>query len=280
MNKWIVLFSLILLIGVIGITYFMKSSTLPVVGYFPLDEQSQFTLAESNLEMDTDRKINWTSDSTSDKSMYLRQDVSLLFENGKLRGARSKWKQDTNQIAIKESLSVKESSLFQTISFHHGEIHFPNDQIKSIQHMSAAELYVVDTTKTALTAFTSPENHEETEWKGLLDKTTKQQLLFHWHQLFSYFDINSDSYLAVPITALNKYDTEPLPSLSQAETNQIIGQLWEGLYKNYVIPATTLSEKQDSNFIPIVLFNKQQAHLLVLFELNGKKQQLIQKYPE
>jgi hypothetical protein len=258
----------------------MKSSTLPAVSYFPFDEQSQFTSAASNLEMDSAKTINWSINSTSDKNMYLRQDVSLLFENGKLKGARSKWKQDTNQIAIKEILPVNESSLFQTISYHHGEIHFPGDEkIKSIQQMSAAELYVADTKKKGLIAFESPATHEETEWKNLLDKTTKQQLLVHWHQLFSYFDIDKKSYLAVPVTQLYKYDNEPLPSLSQAQTDQIVGQLWEGLYKNYIIPATNLKKSQDSNFIPIILFNKKQKYLRVLFQLDGEKQQLIQKYP-
>lgn len=278
MHKWLVFFSLILLIGVIGVTYFTKSNTLPVVGYFPLDDQSRFTSAESDLKIGSDQAVTWISHSASDKSMYLRQDVSLLFENGKLRGARSKWKQDTKQIKLKESLSVRESSLFQAVSFHHGEIHLSDDDIKSIQYMSAADLYVVDTAKTSLIAFNSPEDPEETEWKNLLDKTTQQQLRYHWQQLFSYFDIDSSSYLTVPLTHLYKYEEEPLPSMSQAETDQVMGQLWEGLYKNYIIPAVSMKNQQDSSYIPIVLFDKQQKHLLVLFEINGKKQQLIQKY--
>ena len=146
--------------------------------------------------------------------------------------------------------------------------------------MSTAHLYVIDTDSTALKTFKSPKNKEETAWKNLLERTTKQQLLFHWNQLFNHFDIDADSYLAVPIPSLNKYNDNPLPSMSQAQTNQIIGQLWEGLYKNYIIPAANSKKKQENSFIPIVLFDKQQDHLFVLFELNGKKQKLIQRYSD
>ena len=269
----------------LGITYFVNSNTLQVISFFPLDEQSKFTSTDSSLTLDSDKtndayEFTWTSTSISDKNMYLRQDVSLLFDNGILKGAFSKWKQNTDQIEIKQTLSSKNSSLFQVISFHHGEIHSPDDQITSIHHMSEANLYVINTANTEFKAFSSAENQEETTWKNLLDRTTKQQLLFHWNQLFNYFDIDSNSYIAIPLTNLYKYNNKPLASMSQSQSNQIIGQLWEGLYKNYVIPAANSKKNQRNSYIPIVLFDKKQQHLRVLFELNGKKQQLIQKYPD
>lgn len=274
---------IVLIIGVLGTGYIIKLNAVPVISFFPLDEQSSFSNTNSDLRLNTDKKddsygITWTSASTSDKHMYLRQDASLLFDNGRLRGVHSEWVQDTAEIQIKENVIGKGNSFFQVITFHHGEIHVPENQIKSIHHMSHANLYVIDSSEAPLEAFVSPEKDYQTRWKNLLDKTAKKQLLFHWNKLFTSYNIDKDSYLAVPLTNLYKYNNEPLPSMSQEQTNQIMGQLWEGLYKNYIIPVASTKKNEGVNYIPIILFDKKQQHLLVLFELNGKKQRLIQNY--
>lgn len=283
LNKWFFFFIIVLMIGVLGTGYLIKLNSVPAISFFPLDEQSSFSKTNSDLQLNSDKKddsyeITWSSGSASDKDMYLRQDASLLFDNGRLRGVHSKWVQDTAEIQIKENVIGKGNSLFQVITFHHGEIHTPKDQIKSIHHMTHANLYVIDSPKAPLEAFVSPKNVYQTRWKKLLDKTTKQQLLLHWNKLFTHFNIDNSSYLAVPLTNLYKYNKEPLPAMSQEQTNQIMGQLWEGLYKNYIIPAASTKKNERVSYIPIVLFDKKQHHLLVLFELNGKKQRLIQNY--
>ena len=68
--------------------------------------------------------------------------------------------------------------------------------------------------------------------------------------------------------------------MSQQETDVLIGRLWEGIYKSYVIPASESSENQLESYIPLILIDKQNTHLYVLFELNGGREQLIQRIPE
>lgn len=283
MKNWVFVSIALLSITLFGIVYFAKMNAAPAITYFPLDEDTSFIYAESKLELSTAKgndsyEVDWTSNSRTDKEMYLRQDASLLFDNGRLRGVHSKWAQDTESIYLEESLLSEDSSYFQVISFHHGEIHYPNDGIKSIHQMSNDHLYVIDSPATPLESFQSPENNDQTEWKRLLDRTTKQQLLHHWHQLFTHFNISSESYLTVPLTNLYRYNNEPLPSMTQEQTNKVIGQLWEGVYKNYIIPATNTENNKLESYVPIVLFDKTNDHLLVLFELNGKKEKLIQHY--
>ncbi|OZU89967.1 hypothetical protein CIL03_02195 [Virgibacillus indicus] len=282
MNKWLFFLCLILFLS-LSISYILENNATPAITYFPDDEKSTFTKAESNLGLflpkgNDSYEIVWTSDSESDKEMYLRQDASLLFDNGRLRGVRSTWTQDTKQIHIEEKLLSEDSSFFQVITFHHGEIHYPEDQIKSIHQMSSDHLYVIDSPSTSLDAFKTPEDKFEEEWENLLDRTTKQQLLYHWDQLFTHFSIDSESYLSVPLTSLVKYNSSPLPSMSQEQTDKVIGQLWEGVYKNYIIPAVNTENSQLQSYVPIVLFDKDNNHLLVLYELNGKKHKLIQHY--
>ncbi|MFA1820415.1 hypothetical protein ACDX78_09545 [Virgibacillus oceani] len=283
MNKWTIFFFLFTLIAIITIIYAFKYISSPAITYFPLNEERSFVEAESKLSLVAENakdrfEMKWTTDSKSDQPFYLRQDASLLFENGLLRGVRSKWVQDTDEIHIEERLLQEDSSYFQVISFHHGEIHDDGSEITSIHRITTDYLYVIDSPATALESFKEPGNDFEAEWKNLLDRASKQQLLFHWHQLFTYYDINQKDYLAVPLTQLDKYQDEPLPSMTQAETDKIIGQLWEGLYKNYIIPIVSEDADRAHSYIPIVLFDKNQEHLQVLFELNGEKQQLLQKY--
>jgi hypothetical protein len=285
MIKWKLFFFIYILIAIFTVVFAFKYISSPAITFFPLNEERTFTEAESKLtliaENAKDRyELKWKTYSKSDQPFYLRQDASLLFENGLLRGVRSKWVENTDEIHIEEKLLQEDSSFFQVISFHHGEIHDAENEITSIQKLTSDYLYVIDSPATPLLSFKDPANSYETEWKELLDRTTKQQLLFHWHQLFTYYGINPENYLAVPLTQLDKYQDEPLPAMTQAETDKIMGQLWEGLYKNYIIPIVSEDADRVNSYVPIVLFGKNKEHLQVLFELNGEKQQLLQRYAE
>src|SRR5699024_7756370 len=92
-----------------------KNSSLPTITYFPIDEENTFTNAYSELNFSNkDSKdgyvLQWISGSKSSQPLYLRQDVSLLYENGQLRGVRSKWIEDTDTIKISEKLDRNKKS--------------------------------------------------------------------------------------------------------------------------------------------------------------------------
>ncbi|WP_339228124.1 hypothetical protein NSQ77_21380 [Oceanobacillus sp. FSL K6-2867] len=268
----------------IGGVLILKSNTLPAVSFFPLDEESSIEAADTSLTLQnvtgTDSyDLGWHINSASDKVMYLRQDVSLLFDNGILRGVRSKWVQNTDRIQFDEIITSEDSSHFQSISFHHGENHYSGDEIKSVQAMTYDELYVIDSPTTPIKAFKKPVTTFETEWQELLDHSAKQQLLFQWHLLIQHFQIEPENYLAIPLVDLYKYNNKPIPNMSQRETNELIGRLWEGLYKNYIIPASKSAANQLDSYIPLILIDKQNTHLYVLYELNGEREQLIQHIP-
>lgn len=284
MRRRIFYFLIPVFVFVVGITYVVNNNTLPTITYFPLDKQNEFLETQSLLEFSHQKgnnsyNIAWTSNSESNHNLYLRQDASLLFDNGLLRGVRSKWEQDTASIQITENLSGKDNSFFQVITYHHGEVHYPDDTIKSIQHMSHDKLYVGEFIN-IFRDFRKPHNTEETNKQKELEKKTKKQLLYHWDQLIKHFHIDETAYTSVPLTHLYNYNQKALPGMSQTKTDQIIGQLWEGLYKNYIIPAAKSKKNAaPSNYVPLILFDKQDKHLLVIFELNGKKEKLIQQYP-
>lgn len=255
------------------------------VKFFPLDQEKRFEDTSTSLtllsESDQDEyDIQWKTESLVDEPIYLRQDVSLLYSDGQLKGILSKWKESGQNLFQDTNVHGEDSSHYQAITFHHGELHYPDDNIKSIQDMSKAELYVIDSPLTPLESFETPENTTQKDWKKTLDHATNQQLHYEWNKYINHFQINKSQYEAIPLTSLPDYETKPFPSLSADQTLQVIGQLWEGLYKNYVLEFTSNKDEPSRSYVPLVLAEKKGTHLLVLFENSkGEKEKLIQRYP-
>lgn len=262
--------------------YFKEES---VIKYFPLDEGSGFksfgtTLNFANHEGQDDYEVLWDISSESDQPMYLRQDVSLLYVNGRLKGIVSKWEENTSKIEKETSLHGEDSQRFEAISFHHGEIHEGDEPIKSIQASSKDTLYIIDSPHSMSSEFKKPKTPEEKEWKKRLDHTISQQIEAQWEELIAYYGIKKENYTLVPLTELAHYDKKPFPGTTEDNFERIKGQLWEGLYKNYVLGLSdTKSSHPIQSYTPLILFDKKGQHLIVLYEDDtGKKHRLIQKY--
>jgi len=268
------------LLTFIGLFYLLKEdATKPAVKYFPLDENVTFHKAETDLNvLPKNHEIEWAIESTSSETAYLRQDISLLYENGKFKGVQSKWRQHLNHLELNERFYQPKNSLLQAISFHHGEIHYPDDQIYSIQKMTSNQLYfVMENGK--IHAFRESSNPFERAWEKKLNRMTDERLTNHWNELIDHFDIDIEGYDSFPLTDLVKYENKNLPGRNEKETMKVIGQLWEGLYKNYIILLADENNVHASHYVPLILVAKNNDHLLVFFELNNKKQKLIQKLP-
>lgn len=243
-----------------------RSKTLPTITYFPLDEQIKFQSASTSLlphSKQAPQLIKWEIMSVSDKTLYLRQDISAIYENGLFKGVLSKWAENTDAINMSKSIKGQDLNLYQAISYHYGEVHHYNDNvINAIQTMTMDDYFI------------STEN-TEIDLAPLKEKTNKQ-LYDRWQSAMKELEIKQDDYIMLPLVYLTTYNEESLPNLSQAETNKIIGQLWEGLYKNYFVPLTKMTG--DAHPMPMILFDKKSTHLIVLFYLDGKLEQLYQQY--
>ncbi|MFS0751440.1 hypothetical protein [Oceanobacillus sp. 1P07AA] len=267
------------------LTIYIINIDKQAISFFPLDDTHTFNYADTKIsligEEDTNRyEMQWNINSQSDEELTMRQDVSLLFLNGRLKGVRSKWQQNTDKIDIQENFIGQNSNHFESISFHQGEIHIDDNTIRSIQQMSQDDLYVIDSPSEPIASFKEPANEYEKEWEEVLNRTSNQQLIYQWQQLIHYYQVDSSNYYVIPLTKLVLYEASPLPNMTKEKSDQVIGQLWEGLYKNYIIPALDPPNDNLSSFVPLILIDKEAKHLFVLFELNGKKEQLIQRLPK
>ncbi|MCA0147615.1 hypothetical protein LCD52_02315 [Rossellomorea vietnamensis] len=271
-------FLVIMCIVALGIQFIYKPQTRESIIFFPINENVSYESATTILMLQPEKKndhyeVNWKVTSKLDTPAYLRQDVGFLYMNGRLKGLMNEWEQDTDQIVEESTIKGKDSSILQAVSFHYSEIHESDTEFTSAQKMSEDTLYVIDSNFSPLNAFRQPGNSAEKEWKNILDKVTSQQLEYLWEKAITSMGIPVDEYTPIPLTSLPIYDGRPLEGFSRQEWDRLIGNLWEGLYKNYYLGIKkedgSVVESIDSA-IPLLLIKKDKKEVLVLLvDQNG-----------
>ncbi|KKI88615.1 hypothetical protein WQ54_30960 [Bacillus sp. SA1-12] len=285
-SKWIFVLLLALITSGFLYAFYHGKSVRESIIFFPIDESVIFEKASTTLQFigknhDDEYTINWNVTSLTNKEIFLRQDISLLFADGKLFDTLSKWEDHSQKLAQDKKIKGGDSSYYQAISLHYGEIHLENDLIRSQHQMTRDHLYVIDSEYTNRFAFKKPHTEEEQEWKNILDKVTEKQLEMSWKQLINFYHIKQEEYETIPLIELAAYNTKPLLGLTMAKTQEVIGSLWEGLYKNYFLGLKTKEGKvisQIGSTMPLLLIAKDNSHIVILIQAeNGLPFKLIQK---
>ncbi|HYK72502.1 MAG TPA: hypothetical protein VEV44_05115, partial [Pseudoneobacillus sp.] len=155
------------------------------ITYFPIDTTSPFKAVNTSISLLNKNKSNqfsiqWRVSSNLLKNTYLRQDIGLLYANGRLKGKMGKWKQNTNQLVQEDTINGKGSLYLDAITYHYAEIHYQDDSIMSSQDMSKDEIYIIDSSYGPLRTFRIPSSKEEADWKKVLDQATAQELKNSW----------------------------------------------------------------------------------------------------
>ncbi|MFJ7975065.1 hypothetical protein ACIQZI_05035 [Peribacillus sp. NPDC096379] len=252
---------------------FGSKSVEDTIIFFPIDPDLRFTTADTNLRAKqkgtSHYQVNWKVESTLAQPVYLRQDISLLFRNGRLLGLIKDWKQDQANLLHTKSFSEKESGLFESVSFHYGEVHPKENTYTSVQKMSKDHLYAILSLQKDFQTFHDPINNEQKKWQHTLDKYTRSIVDTAYTDALKQFGILENHYTALPLTDLPNRTDELLKSFPSAQREEIIGKLWEGLYKNYLLGI----QKEDGSIlnpigstIPIVLVAKNHTELLILLQ--------------
>ncbi|MGM0853126.1 MAG: hypothetical protein ACQEWI_11040 [Bacillota bacterium] len=279
-------FLVIMCIVALGIQFVYKPQTEESIIFFPINEHVSYESATTILMLQPEKKndhyeVNWKVSSKLDTPAYLRQDVGFLFMNGRLKGLMNEWEQDTDQIVEESTIKGKESSLLQAVSFHYSEIHETETDFTSAQKMSEDTLYVIDSNFSPLNAFRQPGTDAEKEWKNILDKVTSQQLDYLWEKATASMQIPMEDYTSFPLTQLPKLENQPLEGFAEQEWERVIGNLWEGLYKNYYLGIKkedgSVIESIDSAIPLILVKNDRKEVLVLLIDKNGEASLLKQQ---
>lgn len=283
-KKNVGILSALLLLTILIIFLLKESNTIQTITFFPIDPSVKFLYGETaitNVKRTSDNHFSllWRVESMLDRNAYLRQDIGLLFANGRLIAKQNKWEQNTNVIVQQQTILQENSQLFQAISFHQAEIHHNEEHINSAQIESSKELYVIPTLN-SLQIFKQPKTSEQNRLKKALDDTIDAELHSSWSNALKSFHINQDQYISFPLTKLYEFEAKPLQGLSKSKTDQVIGRLWEGLYKNYFLG---IKKKNGtiidpiSSTIPLILIAKDLSHILVIFETSDKEPILLRQ---
>ncbi|PLT29193.1 hypothetical protein [Peribacillus deserti] len=252
--------------------YFIKSerSTETII-FFPINKRAVFQSADTMLiphkKSDKRHELQWRSYSETHEPAYLRQDVSLLYKNGRLQGIMKEWKENTQKLDQSRSLSLSESSLYEAITFHYGEIH-TGDDITSTQAMSQNRKYIVLSKVSGFDFFETPITAEQKEWQLTLDNNKKTITGSGWDEALEKLAIPRSRYKELPLTELAVQRAKFLTGIPESVQEEIIGKLWEGLYKNYVLGIKKENGAIMSplgSTIPLLLLNHNKRELLVIF---------------
>lgn len=275
--KQFFMFSLTIAIAIVAtiiVQLNIRTQVEESIKYFPISDTTTFESAFTTISIQEPVKsqqysLLWRVYSTLDKKTYLRQDISFLFINGRLQAKLGKWKENEQAILLQKKFTTKGPGKWEAISFHHAEIHEQGKTISSAQMMSEDHLYVIDSPSIPTQTFRNAKTIIEKQWVKKLEANLKRQANLLIKKAARTYTIDVHNYDILPLTALASYNQEPLPGFTFAQSQRVIGQLWEGLYKNYFLgikkeDGTVLDVINSS--IPLLLFAKDQTNLLVIFE--------------
>ncbi|KDE47644.1 MULTISPECIES: hypothetical protein [unclassified Geobacillus] len=285
MKRWMIPFmALAFFLAAALASLWEHDQTAETIKFFLLDREAAFIEAKTSLALEGGNEpgryaLRWSAASILNRRAYLRQDVSLLFADGRLADVLSKWKTNTDAIDMEKKVRMRDSRFFQAVSFHHGELH-TGENITSSQTMSSSYLYVIDSPYHPRASFRRPRTDDEREWQRVLNKATNEFLRHKADELLTHFSLSKKDYYALYLPELVAYTEQPLPGLSTAKTQTVIGRLWEGLYKSYILGI----KKEDGSILspigstmPLILIRKDYSRLFVLIEAKtGEKVMLVQ----
>jgi hypothetical protein len=253
---------------------------------YPIDKFVEFHKASSRLtfhpKKGNDRyKIMLFTNSETNTPAFIRQDISLIYSNGVLIGLLYGGKE--NLAFFEQHISIKGegSARYDVLTYHHAEIHHSENEVTSQHAMSQDQAYILSSAFSSSSFFREAKTNTQSHWKRILDYAILEQWTYQWNYLIEYFKIEHGHYEIIPFTQLPVYQTTPFPHFSQAETDKIIGRIWEGIYRHYVLGLNNSLDKplyQEGSTLPVLLLAKDRSHLKILFRASeGKEVQLIQQ---
>ncbi|WP_176759229.1 hypothetical protein [Pelagirhabdus alkalitolerans] len=257
-----------------------NQSSIPTsLTYYPIDEKNQITESSTSILLKDNIQtpsIEWSVTSSSNIPVYLRQDVGLLYKNGRLKGIMSKWKENERDISQMSAFDHHQDALYESLSFHYGERHTDSKSINSFHTLTHDQAFVYSINQ-KYQSFKEPKNQTEKHIQTLVRQDALERLNREWKNLIHHFNINQDEYWAVPLIELTKQEHEYFNTFSEETKTKVIGQLFEGLYKHYIIPFSQDTDHTTS-YMPLILISKQLDELLVLFtNVNQEPEMLIQQ---
>jgi len=266
---------ILLLLFSFTLWFFNKAEDNETIQFFPINKRVSFVDLGSDLQIHSrGNEYLITADSwskTSERS-YLRQDLNLLFQNGNLINIDYPWKQQSDWITSRLEAPLREESKYTLLSYHHAEIH-EDDIITSQQAVTTDNLYVISF-QNRWEAFKTPSNARQKEQLVKLTELISKERESLLDKAVKELNINKDNYDVYDLDKFSLGKERP-NSIPAEKWERVLGGLWEGLYRSFVIRYTN-DDIYYSPPMPWILVDKNGTHLLVISQRsNGSFEKLI-----
>jgi len=267
---WIILLSLLTAIFLYFLNH--RIDTEESMTYFPEDTQMHFKTRQTTLAAKNQKhsaQLLWTTLSKTATPSYLRQDVSLLYKNGRLISILKKWGKNTDVLEQQKHFTLHNTGYYETITAHYAETHYPHDIIKSKTKMSYEHLAIMGKNRQSWDSFHLPITRFEIQWNSQLTHTLQKQNQTLLKQAVEKYQIPVQEYDVFPLTHLHIFDYNTLPGLNKKNTHRVVSQLWEGLYNHYILGIEHTHHDRESaigSHIPLILYHKNADKLLVVIK--------------
>ena len=244
------------------------------IKFYPINQEAVFDKTVSSLTLQKQNKdesyeVILTTESILDKKSYLRQDFSVLFQNGRLKDFTKKWEQNTDRITQQTIVKGHESSLFQAVTIHYAEIHTDDHTPTSSYKLTDSNLFVISSRYGPTKAFQSPESEEQKEWAFTLSSVSNSRLAKVLDRYTTNKKLDITKFHAIPLTQFSTKSKEFLAGYAPTQQLEITEKLWESFYSIYVSGLKkqdgTIIDTIDST-IPLILRKQGSNHLIVLIQ--------------
>ncbi len=248
---------------------------LAIIKYFPLNQEAMFNKTDSSLTLQKQGQENeqyevlLSTESILNQKSYLRQDFSLLFQNGRLKEYTKDWEQNTDRITQQKTVKAQESSLFQSITIHYAEIHTDNDTPTSSFKLTDSNLFVIASRYGPIKSFQNPETDEQKEWAFTLSSVSNSRLAKVLDRYTGDKKLDITKYQVIPLTKLPTEGKKLLAGYTDEKRLEITEKLWEAFYTIYISGIKkqdgTIIDPIDST-IPLILRKQDTNKLIILIQ--------------
>lgn len=276
MKKTVIITLLIVCIIAFSIYHYSNSNSVMNgnFNYYPLDPHTRFLQSQTSLQwtkqINKDQyTIKWEFSSTLNQQSFVRQDMSLLYEDGHLIDKITEQAPNTKTIKMNKIIKREDSGHYEAITLHYAQLQDPNGQILSQRQMSYDQLYVTASPFSQMDRFEIPQTAEEKQWKKILNRTSQQKLAFAWNELQKHYHIHDKQFYHFSLPYLHIYDYNRLPGCTKRETEQAVGKLWDLLYRQYFTGIHLANGKTVSpigSTVPLLLFAKDRSCFIILIQ--------------
>lgn len=252
----------ILVMTIICIFAIIQHQTKQAITYFPPNDRYFFEHANVDL-IQENNQINWVIESKTNERAYIRQDVGLLYTNGKFISFYNDWKTDTDHLQFQTSIHMDNRMGIDAISIHYAEFH------------EDAHIYSIEKIVSTSTSGSSQGNHSEHNQR--LDEYLSFKTAYE-KEIINHFSFDDLQYDFVLLNELPAYITNQQTKWSAEQIETVIGHLAESIYKQYVTKLLT-HHGHYKHRIPVILFDKNEPFIFIVFQLDGEWYQYKQQIP-